>query len=80
MDWCGKNDTVEGHKNLSAAMNATGRPMVLELCRGDYQNMPDWGYAPDIAQVGTRVLPYTSKESAQSSNLLLPTTVDVKIP
>ena len=46
VDWCGDHDTVDGHKEISAAMNATGRPMVLELCRGTYQSLPDWGYAP----------------------------------
>jgi alpha-galactosidase len=51
VDWCGSHDTVEGHKNISKAMNSTGRPMVLELCRGDYEQMRDWGYAPGIAQV-----------------------------
>ena len=51
VDWCGDHDTEEGHKQLSAALNATGRPMVLELCRGTYQDLPKWGYAPEIAQV-----------------------------
>jgi len=51
VDWCGDHDTAEGHKNISRAMNATGRPMVLELCRGTYMDEPGWSYAPDIAQV-----------------------------
>jgi len=44
-------DSAEGHKELSRAMNATGRPMILELCRGPYQEEDHWGYAPGIAQV-----------------------------
>mmetsp|Transcript_12440 Transcript_12440/g.40711 ORF Transcript_12440/g.40711 Transcript_12440/m.40711 type:complete len:431 (+) Transcript_12440:235-1527(+) len=51
LDWCGSKRTAEGQKNFSAALNATGRPMVLELCRGDYQDEDAWGYAPDIAQI-----------------------------
>lgn len=51
LDWCGDHRSVEGQKNFSAALNATGRPMVLELCRGDYQDQDQWGYAPEIAQV-----------------------------
>ena len=51
IDWCGDHDSVEGHKNFSRALNRTGRPIALELCRGDYEAMPDWGYAPEIAQV-----------------------------
>jgi hypothetical protein len=51
MDYCGRNDSIEGHKNFSKALNATGRPMILELCRGPYTSMDKWGYAPEIAQV-----------------------------
>lgn len=51
IDYCGKDDSPEGHKNFSRALNATGRPIVLELCRGPYQEQADWGYAPSIAQV-----------------------------
>jgi len=51
LDYCGDEDSVEGHKNFSKALNATGRPIVLELCRGPYQRMDHWGYAPDIAQI-----------------------------
>lgn len=51
MDYCGGHDSPEGHQNFSRAMNATGRPMVLELCRGPYETEPGWGYAPQIAQV-----------------------------
>ena len=31
-------------------MNATGRHMALELCRGPYQQQDKWGYAPEVAQ------------------------------
>lgn len=36
MDWCGKKpeDSKTLHTNFSRWMNATGRPMHLELCRG----------------------------------------------
>ena len=51
MDYCGNDDSPEGHKNFSRAMNKTGRPMILELCRGPYQGEDKWGYAPDIAQI-----------------------------
>lgn len=50
VDYCGKGDDPSGHQNLSKAMNATGRPMALELCRGPYQNEDHWGYAPEYAQ------------------------------
>eukprot|EP00041_Stephanoeca_diplocostata_P018620 m.390962 g.390962 ORF g.390962 m.390962 type:complete len:408 (-) comp21066_c0_seq2:315-1538(-) len=51
MDYCGDHDSPEGHKEFSEAMNKTGRPMILELCRGPYQDEPEWGYAPSVAQV-----------------------------
>jgi len=51
VDYCGRHDSEGGHKQLSEAMNKTGRPMVLELCRGPYQAEADWGYAPSIAQL-----------------------------
>jgi len=51
VDWCGKNCSPDGHKAISAAMNKTGRPMILELCRGTYSGEDKWGYAPEIAQV-----------------------------
>jgi len=50
LDWCGQMCTAEGHKEFSHALNATKHPMVLELCRGTYQNEAKWGYAPSIAQ------------------------------
>eukprot|EP01045_Picozoa_sp_COSAG04_P002911 COSAG04_NODE_111_length_25781_cov_90.291761_9_plen_222_part_00 len=40
-----------GVRNAWQAMNATGRPMVLALCRGPYQREENWGYARDVAQV-----------------------------
>ena len=36
IDYCGKGTDPSGHHNMSKAMNATGRPMVLALCRGPY--------------------------------------------
>ena len=51
MDWCGENKSIAGHQNFSRALNATGRPMAFELCRGDYEKLDHWGYAPGIAQV-----------------------------
>ena len=44
-DWCGKkpNEPEQLHTAFSAAMNATGRPMWLELCRGySYDPIPDY--------------------------------------
>ena len=51
MDYCGDHDSPDGHKQFSAAMNATGRHMILELCHGPYTKSDDWGYAPQVAQV-----------------------------
>lgn len=51
IDWCGGNKTNTSHIEFSKAVNATGRHMVLELCRGPYRDMDEWGYAPDVAQV-----------------------------
>jgi alpha-galactosidase len=51
IDYCGKGDDPAGHHNMSLAMNATKRQMVLALCRGPYQREQDWGYAPEVAQV-----------------------------
>eukprot|EP00036_Acanthoecidae_sp_10tr_P004928 CAMPEP_0182928406 /NCGR_PEP_ID=MMETSP0105_2-20130417/15570_1 /TAXON_ID=81532 ORGANISM="Acanthoeca-like sp., Strain 10tr" /NCGR_SAMPLE_ID=MMETSP0105_2 /ASSEMBLY_ACC=CAM_ASM_000205 /LENGTH=411 /DNA_ID=CAMNT_0025066409 /DNA_START=30 /DNA_END=1265 /DNA_ORIENTATION=- len=53
VDYCGALDSPNGHRALSKALNATGRPIVLELCRGPYQtdDAHDWSYAPDVAQV-----------------------------
>ncbi|EOD06234.1 hypothetical protein EMIHUDRAFT_77352 [Emiliania huxleyi CCMP1516] len=50
IDYCGSHDSVEGHRNMSRALNATGRPMSYMLCRGPYQQQDHWGYAPGIAQ------------------------------
>ena len=50
IDYCGSHDSVEGHRNMSHALNATGRPMSFMLCRGPYQQQDHWGYAPGIAQ------------------------------
>ena len=51
MDYCGGNTSPDGHMNFSKALNATGRQIVLELCRGPYMKEDHWGYAPGIAQV-----------------------------
>jgi alpha-galactosidase len=51
VDWCGDNKTTQDHIDFSAAMNKTGRHMVLELCRGNYRDLPNWGYAPNVSQV-----------------------------
>eukprot|EP00966_Prymnesium_polylepis_P096807 2242853-Prymnesium_polylepis.1 len=34
IDYCGGIDSVEGHRNMSRALNATGRHMSYMLCRG----------------------------------------------
>ena len=51
IDYCGGHDSPAGHHSMSKAMNATGRNMVLALCRGPYQGEDHWGYAPEVAQV-----------------------------
>ena len=48
---CAQNESAAGHKNFSKALNNTGRPMAFELCRGDYEKMPNWGYADSVAQL-----------------------------
>ena len=51
IDWCGgKNghSAEELHTNFSHWMNATGRPMWLELCRGYSHPLPD--YVAKVAQ------------------------------
>lgn len=44
IDYCGGHDSPQGHHAMSQAMNATGRQMVLALCRGPYQEEEKWGY------------------------------------
>jgi alpha-galactosidase len=51
MDWCGSNCNENGHEEFSKDLNATGRHIVLELCRGTYQSETKWGYAPQYAQL-----------------------------
>ncbi|EDQ89691.1 uncharacterized protein MONBRDRAFT_32350 [Monosiga brevicollis MX1] len=51
VDWCGGelNDAQTQHTELSKALNATGRPIWLELCRGySYDPIPD--YVTEVAQ------------------------------
>ena len=50
IDYCGNHDSVSGHKEMSQALNKTGRPISYMLCRGPYQEQDKWGYAPSIAQ------------------------------
>lgn len=50
IDYCGGKDSPEGHKEMSEALNKTGRHISYMLCRGPYQKSDKWGYAPDIAQ------------------------------
>ena len=54
IDWCGDKDLLKSldpqvmHSNFSQWLNATGRPIHLELCRGyDYPPPP---YVADVAQ------------------------------
>ena len=56
IDYCGGGDSPDGHRNMSRAMNNTGRHMALELCRGPYQTEDHWGYAPEVAQGYERLL------------------------
>eukprot|EP01079_Euglenida_sp_SAG-EU17-18_P011582 gene11582-2108_t len=51
MDYCGLDDSPQGHQEFSKALNATGRQIAFELCRGPYQKEDHWGYAPGVAQV-----------------------------
>lgn len=50
IDWCGSNLTnpQEQHTEFSQALNATGRHIYLELCRG--YNFPSEPYCPEVAQ------------------------------
>ena len=51
IDWCGSKNghsAEELHTNFSHWMNATGRPMWLELCRGYSHPLPD--YVAKVAQ------------------------------
>ena len=52
MDYCGmggiKHSSEELHRNFSHWMNATGRPMHLELCRG-YSLHPIPDYVAEVA-------------------------------
>lgn len=54
IDYCGDHDSpgrsVEGHKNMSIALNKTGRAISYMMCRGPYQKEDHYGYAFDIAQ------------------------------
>ena len=50
MDWCGDtygHSSEELHRNFSKWLNATGRPMHLELCRGYKHPIPD--YVAEVA-------------------------------
>jgi len=51
IDWCGANCAEAGHEEFSKDLNATGKHIVLELCRGAYQSQNKWGYAPEYAQL-----------------------------
>ena len=50
IDYCGDHDSVEGHKQMSMALNKTGRHISYMMCRGPYQRQDHWGYAPEVAQ------------------------------
>jgi len=50
IDWCGENLNYENHIAFGKALNATGRPIWLELCRGTYETEDHYGYAASIAQ------------------------------
>lgn len=50
IDWCGKDLTNASlqHTEFSQALNATGRHIFLELCRG--YSLPPPAYCPEVAQ------------------------------
>jgi len=50
IDWCGESLKEENHIAFGKALNATGRPFWLELCRGTYETQDRYGYAFSIAQ------------------------------
>jgi len=51
IDWCGSRLDPKNHIQFSNALNATKRPIFLELCRGPYQDQKEYGYAPNISQI-----------------------------
>jgi len=50
MDWCGESLNYENHIAFGKALNQTGRPFWLELCRGTYETQNHYGYAFSVAQ------------------------------
>jgi len=50
IDWCGGSLNYQNHVEFGKALNATGRPIWLELCRGTYMTENHYGYAESIAQ------------------------------
>jgi len=50
MDWCGEKLNYENHIAFGKALNQTGRPFWLELCRGTYETQNHYGYAFSVAQ------------------------------
>jgi len=50
MDWCGENLEEKNHLEFGKALNQTGRPIWLELCRGSYETQNHYGYASSVAQ------------------------------
>jgi len=50
IDWCGDNLKYENHVEFAKALNATGRPIWLELCRGTYMTENHYGYAFNVSQ------------------------------
>jgi len=50
MDWCGEQLNYENHIAFGKALNATGRPIWLELCRGTYLTENHYGYAFNVSQ------------------------------
>jgi len=50
MDWCGENLNYQNHVQFGEALNKTGRPIWLELCRGTYETENHYGYAFNVSQ------------------------------
>ena len=75
IDYCGGHDSPAGHHSMSKAMNATGRNMVLALCRGPYQGEDHWGYAPEESMSAEEMhkLQYTGIRPAPGSAARLST-------
>ncbi|KAH8088665.1 alpha-galactosidase [Aureococcus anophagefferens] len=59
---------------IDYSLNATGREMILELCRGPYAGEDGWGYAPQIAQTDAEYRTEAASYAVLSSPMMVGTT------